>query len=161
MRSILLLITLLLPGVNAIDDTRPIIRFKYDINDPEMKCTASGAFDDFYHHYDNSCGKLGIVSCVGEPVKLWERHQYRWTCRFKDVEGYFVNTRVDEDHKTLHVDMTPRAAVHPVLYVLGHVVLLVMGIFVCYSNPQFVIGYALGSSSSSDPKWVEQNSWSD
>ena len=160
MRLLLLICILLLPRAYS---QRPTLHFKYDINDPKMKCTASGAFDDFYHHYDNSCGKLGVVSCVGEPVKLWERHQYRWTCRFKDVEGYIVNTRVDDDHKTLHVDMTPRAAVHPVLYVLGHVVLLVMGMLICCSYPQLVIGYALGSSatSSADPKWVEQNSWSD
>lgn len=90
---LLFLLLLLLPLVHARTLT-------YIPGDPDLICTSG-----------SPCEKLGEVNCVGKETNLVSYNGtwlYRWDCSFTTVPGYIVNTRVEEDHATLRVDMTRR-----------------------------------------------------
>lgn len=157
-----LLITLLLHAVVA-KQSQPDLVMEYRLNETNMNCAAFGKWDSFYEHYVNSCEKLGVVTCKRYPVTLWGEARHRWTCRFEEVEDYIVDTRVDDD-KTLHVKMTSRFDVHPVIYIVTRLIfLLLSGLFFC-AYPQFTLGLFAGLSilgRSTSPRWVEHDSWTD
>jgi len=130
-------------------------------SDTNINCTASGKFDYFYHHYENSCAKLDIVTCEGKAVSLWGESKHRWTCRFNEVEGYIADTFVGEDHKTLRVTMTPRSNPHPVIYILMNFLSCIILLLLFSVQPKFMAGYMIGSWSLRDdsPNWVERTTY--
>lgn len=150
----ILIFALLLTGTSA-----QTLVFKS--SDTNVNCTASGKFDSFYRHYENSCAKLDVVTCEGKVVSLWGEPKHRWTCRFIEVEGYITDTFVEKDNKTLRVTMTPRSNPHPVIYILMNFLSCIILLLLFSAQPKFMAGYMIGSWSLRDdsPNWVERTTY--